>query len=415
MSSISSYLNRSSNDPILDKMQGLESCLLEQQVKFHSASVDEVRQTYSWVNHNLRHMQDQIKNKSKVIQERWQLLKDDCQCLRIRIQIAETKEQRRLGLPPKPQLVTEEMEDLYQGLKVKVRAKDPIYLKQGDSSCQESIIAELGSGGCKRAIQLSHGRALLIPNMDTDSLESICSIWKRVVEEEVSTSQEYQKAGLLTTFPKQVAVSLSADSHEGAIPALLCESFENLGKTKNWYILDQKNSRSSTWIYGKDFLFKSEEDRLKKENWDQIFHPLLDDIVKICLLDLPDNQDSQNIAIVKRTDTSTASLYEVRYLGFDFTHKHGSLGPLTKDQQAKEKDDPMDDPLFVSIERFNRACSILKSFLPSVMGCEFGYRFTKDAKVQSLYKRLEIEYKGILLDRIDPHQLIKQSFKKQKK
>ena len=67
---------------------------------------------------------------------------------------------------------------------------------------------------------------------------------------------------------------------------------------------------------GENFLFKTEEERLKEASWDSVVDPLLTDLAKLSLFDLGIGGDSLNLAIVPTPSQS----YELRYFGFDLSH-----------------------------------------------------------------------------------------------
>lgn len=189
---------------------------------------------------------------------------------------------------------------------------------------QAKLLETLGKGGSKKAILLDTHQALLLPNMSTDSVEEIVSRWSRMVHEELVMSEILTKLDLLSPQSKRVSISFLNDSSR-EIPAYLSDTFKTLCETKSWFIIDTKNSDSSTWKKGKNFLFKSMDDRLNEKNWDFVLDPVLNDIVKICIHHLPISNDSINFAIVKNTSESFLSQYQVRYFGFDFSSKYRTL------------------------------------------------------------------------------------------
>lgn len=226
----------------------------------------------------------------------------------------------------------------------KEKAENPtLYIKDETGTHEEKLLGVLGRGSSKQAVLLDKGRALLLPNMRRDPIGHVANRWERIVCEEVGMSNLLTEAGLLSPQSKQVSISFNPDG-SGSIPAYLSETFQSLGETKGWFILDLKNDEeSSTW---KEKLFKTPADRNKDENWDAVFAPLLTDIAKICIHGIPGGGDSLNIAIVKKPDSeqgeSSASAYEVRYFGFDFSSKGGTLAipkmaPNSSDYTTKTK------------------------------------------------------------------------------
>lgn len=207
----------------------------------------------------------------------------------------------------------------------------PVYLKELGSVNQmlEGSFRVLGFGGTKKAIELPGGRAMLWPNMDDsgDTKHVIAGIWRRIVREEVTMSQLLSKMGILSPCSRLATLSFSpsSSSPESAMPVYLSETFENLGNTKGWFIIDKKNPESSTWKRGEHFLFESEKDRLNESNWDSVMDAALTEVAKICKYDIPLYGDAQNMAFVKRPSKFSVSQYEIRYFGFDFSSKFSCL------------------------------------------------------------------------------------------
>lgn len=255
---------------------------------------------------------------------------------------------------------------------------------------QETLLKVLGGGGSKKAIQLAKGRALLLPNMDEDSIAEIALRWERMVSEEVAMSRILNRIGLLSPSLEQVNI-IPSEISEDKISAYISETFEELGKTNGWFIIDIKNRDSSTWKEGKDFLFQSEEERLNEENWDSAVDSVLTDIEKICLYDIPAGRDSLNIAILKKPSESAVCQHEIRYFGFDFSDKDTPL--------AIPEDKPLVHPL-----NKDRAKWILNSILDNVFIYEFGRRYLfKDegGNLKSLKNRLVQKYSEIIIARMN--------------
>lgn len=285
----------------------------------------------------------------------------------------------------------------FQILKDRIHKKEPIYLISEEVLQEEKLLKILGKGGCKRAIELERGRALIVPNMDVE-VDFFAMSWKGIVDEEVTMSQLLTKIGLLSPLSQKVRISFSADSDEETIPAYLSETFESLGKTKGWFIIDTKNSKSSNWKQGKDFLFTSEEDRLNENNWDLISDSLLDDVAKMCIYDIPTPTDSINIAIVKKTSKSEISPYEIRYFGFDFSSKSCILS-IPKIQERLSKEPNM-----------NKVEGVLNRILDWVFYCEFGKRYdsgTEHARLWGFKNSLVEKYSKEVVIRVNKrHPLI---------
>lgn len=254
--------------------------------------------------------------------------------------------QKNLGVLISPYLSKEDRESLGQAdkawrktkvgleaqdyliLKDKIKSKKAIYISEGKGLHQELLLGILGAGGSKKAIELQGGRALIVPNMDTANCSVLVTRWKRMVHEEIVMSKLLTKIGLLSPLSQRVRISLSIDSPERTIPAYLSETFEKLGKTKGWFIIDRKNFASSTWKQGENYLFKTEEERLNEKNWDSVVNSVLSDVVKICEHNIPAGGDSLNLAIVNKPSESAVCQYEIRYFGFDFSSKNEYLSML---------------------------------------------------------------------------------------
>lgn len=198
-----------------------------------------------------------------------------------------------------------------------------LYVTDETGKYPKTLLNILGNGGSKRAFQLEGNRALILPNMDIDRLEDIAKRWERIVLEEVKMSEILTRIGLLSPSSVQVHISLSTSS-EKVIPAYICETFESLS-LKDCFVIDAKNHKSSTWKREENFLFHSDDDRLKVENWDAVFDTALTDIAKICYYNIPNGIDSLNLAVVKNPKDSSICPHQVRYFGFDFSSKRKAL------------------------------------------------------------------------------------------
>lgn len=232
--------------------------------------------------------------------------------------------------------------------------RSPPLLFVGEERNEEKITRILGQGGCKRAYQLSNGRALILPNMSVDGLTEIQSRWSRIVEEEVWMSKLLQENGLLGMQMQKVNVYAEEDA-EHSIPAYIAESFEALAE-RHIYVIDVKNSSSSTW---KGKLFDSLDEANNPENWRPVLEHLATDISKLIHCQFPLGGDSFNIAVVKEL-----SGYKIRYFGFDFTEKSGPL-PTKKIRGEEDFSSKVERAFSIAIEHvlFNEYGA--SCFLPS--------------------------------------------------
>jgi len=197
----------------------------------------------------------------------------------------------------------------------------------------------LACGGSKNAVSFfqngkKSSEILMLPNV------GLC-MWHRFVDEEVRVSQEISKLGILNSQP--VRTDLYISSETGVNPFFLffnpccekrteaslcstaklffasykCPSFESL-KVKGIFVIDVKESRSSTWPTRKSLL-NPEDDRYSEATWNPIIKPLIKDLYKLAYNGLLFGGDSNNFAIV-RNETGNPS-YVIRYFGFDFSCK----------------------------------------------------------------------------------------------
>ena len=300
------------------------------------------------------------------------------------------KENVRFGVlvpPQKPQHVEPSLPiDIfsYEALRKEMGQKGAtLYVTDETGKHPETLLAVLGRGGSKKAIQVARGRALILPNMDVDPTAHIAGRWERMVLEEVKMSKILNRLGLLSPLSEQVSVALT-ESSDGLIPAYISETFENLS-LKGYFIIDTKNPDSSTWKWQqkKHSLFQSDEKRLSEENWDSVFHSALTDIAKICLYNIPVEGDSLNIAVVEKASDSAVCQHEVRYFGFDFSSKHAFLEIPDAENISSTPPD------------IDKAMGLLNSIIDHVFCCEFGKSYLygpESANLRNLKDRLAQRY-----------------------
>lgn len=276
----------------------------------------------------------------------------------------------------------------YEALKEKMGQKNAtLYVSDETGKHQENLLGILGTGGSKKAIHLSKGRALILPNMDSKPPSVVAENWERIVLEEVAMSKILNKIGLLSPLSERVNITLS-ESSEQIIPAYISRSFKSLAETEECFIIDMKNKYSSTW---NRFLFKSDEERLNEKNWDSVLDSLATDVAKICMHHIPINFDSRNIAIVKKSSESTLCQYEVRYFGFDFSSKDEFLAL----PEIQEKPSGLSDLKWPT--------SLFDQILDHVFFLEFGsnrYGFGLDKdKLKSFKNQLVLKYTNTITSR----------------
>ncbi len=284
----------------------------------------------------------------------------------------------------------------YGALRKVLWKRATLYVTDETGKHPETLLECLGKGGSKMAIQIGKGRALILPNMSIDPIADIAGRWERIVLEEVKMSKILTGLGLLSPLSEQVSVTL-IESSEHVIPAYISETFENLS-LKGCFIIDMKNTYSSTWKKGKHFLFQSDKERLNEKNWDSVFGSLLTDIAKIWLHRIPVGGDSLNIAVVKTPPDSAVCQYEVRYFGFDFSSKSGYLE--IPDVENRPLTSPDRDEVI-------RLVDTIDTILVNIFSCEFGkryeYRKEGSASLRDLKNRLVERYSKALVAQIKFH------------
>ncbi len=245
---------------------------------------------------------------------------------------------------------------LYKQIGDESGKENPVFFVHDESGTQrEPILHILGHGSHKTAFEIARGRALILPNIDDENVEEFAACWGRMVEEEVRISKLAQAAGLLSSRNKLVNISCSPNRSGGTVPTYICETFENLSKTKGWLVIDAKASNSSIWKKGTSF-FSSQEDRLNPEKWDFVLDRLLTDIARFMRFVVPCEGDARNFAVIE-----TMQGYQVRYFGFDFSDKNTSLKECNWGQDEK------------TIRK--SAVTILSSMLEDILFVEFGWKY----------------------------------------
>jgi len=280
----------------------------------------------------------------------------------------------------------------YQLLDEKIDDNEHVYIHRGGSLHPERLLRFLGGGGSKKAIGLQGDRALLLPNMDVSDLNDVIDRWKRIVDEEVYMSEYLTKVGLLSPQSQRVRVVVSKNFYRIQIPAYFSETFESLGKTKNWFIIDGNNSSVSTWKQFEHYLFEKEDERRIEKHWDSVIDSLLTDIAKIMLYNIPTPSDSLNIAVVKRPSEQNVCQYEVRYFGFDFSSKLEALALPTLKEETPE-----------GLNR-KRAKYLLDNFLDKLFFAEFDYKYEYEEGceiLRAMRESLEDKYAPEVLRRIE--------------
>lgn len=128
--------------------------------------------------------------------------------------------------------------DSYNALEEAMRQSEyTLFMTDQTGKHREVTLGCLGKGGSKKAVEISKDRALILPNMDVDSTESIAERWERMVLEEVEMSKLLSKLGMLSPLYEQVSVTID-ESSEQVIPVYVSKTFEGLGAENGWFIID---------------------------------------------------------------------------------------------------------------------------------------------------------------------------------
>jgi hypothetical protein len=247
-------------------------------------------------------------------------------------------------------------EHCFNRLKNTIKQKNaPLRLLSNKKERSVTLMKLLGKGGSKKAFEIAQGRALILPNMDTDSMISVIKNWTRIVDEEVKMSQLLKSVGLLSPLSEKVTISVASRTLLATIPAYTSLSFEHLAYQYNQFIIDYKTPASSMWIENKNFLFANQNERWNIQNWTSVLDEMLNDIIKLCQYNIPIDEDSYNLAIVK----GQSPPYQVRYFGFDFSSKRERLEVSYSEVAAQDID-------------LNQVKKLIQRTLSIIFSYEFG-------------------------------------------
>lgn len=266
----------------------------------------------------------------------------------------------------------------YEALKQKILNSESITIRDSEGLREVKFGKILGAGGCKKAISIGNGQALLVPNMDNTPLEHFTSLWPRVVYEEILCSKLHRKAHLLSSADESVTIFLDSNHSLPPLTAYIAKTFDQLARKKDWLmIVDAKDSHCSTWKREKFSLFHSESDRTIEKNWDSIVEPLLSDIASIYYFEIPVYFDSMNLAVMQNPSDSCVSPYQIRYFGFDFTSKYSTSAMKPLKERGLRQEINLKEIENLSRLFLSRAISL----------CEFGYNSYSEEFEESLRKR----------------------------
>ncbi len=181
---------------------------------------------------------------------------------------------------------------------------------------------KLGGGGSKTAYQVSDSVALLLSNNLFEGM------WERIVREDFAMSQFLQSVGLYGQRLEKVIYFDSDEARtkgENPLYALKAESFLSL-RGRNFWVIDSKDRTYQ--VFPKKF-FTTSEERKKAKNWLPLMGTIASDIAKIVHYRLPTHPDSFNFAYIPKDHSDLVSgkvvearSFDLRYYGFDYTHKH---------------------------------------------------------------------------------------------
>lgn len=253
----------------------------------------------------------------------------------------------------------------------------PLYVQTSQEKIKRNVLGILGSGGSKRAYELEGGIALLMPCMRSLSLSADSKKWEEKIDEEIMATNRVRELGLLACHLEKTHVFMTSDSTISVL-AYQTETFSQLSSRGMW-IIDQKDSESSTWK-SKSF-FGEMIDRFDEKNWEKLLNPFLRDIAKLLANNFYLYIDNVNMAVLEKPTQDDGVNYEIRYFGFDFSSKYG---PLSFRQLSSE-------------EISSLVPSIVGDSLMELMVCEFGHSWRSD-----LYQNLKDKcIKQILSDWAD--------------
>lgn len=271
-----------------------------------------------------------------------------------------------------------------------------VNLTDENGRCEIQFLKVFGKGISKTAIDIGNGRAVLLPYMNFNyPFKTLAAFWQNTMREESSVEALFRSHGLLTSTPKPVQLSLTQDTSHRTMPAYVAESFDHL-KTKGIFVLEPQRN-SSPWQLGEKFLFSSDEERLKVENWDQVLAPLLTDLAKISFHRLP-VKDNLNMAVIEKSSKSDKPEYQIRYFGFDFQWCKEELDARKK---AGPELEHADDAL---IEK--EVSSYLSKCLQAIFICEFDWERpgnsirTIHSQKDALQEQLLSRYSKAILERM---------------
>lgn len=254
---------------------------------------------------------------------------------------------------------------------------------------KEKVRSFLGGGGSKSVYQIGEFEALVIPNMTLDSIEDIALRWKRMVLEEVKMSKFLLSIGLLA--PTLMPTRVSYTNPNVSIPTYRTYPFKLLKDIEGIYVIDLKNSYSSTWEKGENFLFNSTEERMDEKNWESVFDIFLTDVLKICTFNLPVSGDSVNMAIAVHESDEGKTEYKVRYFGFDFSSKRSELDIPQVEKNACYK---------LRLD-YKKAETLISDFLVEIFNLEFSTEFADENNNKSSIIQLRKKLKTRFLDLLE--------------
>jgi len=145
--------------------------------------------------------------------------------------------------------------------------------------------------------------ALVLPNFTENCDGEATYAWRCTVSREVQMRGILKKIGLLGLPRTKVRVFRTDELKMlgRSVPAFLTETFKTL-EARGIYVIGQTPNKDKR-------LFKSRKEALDPTNWKGKLDGLHEDIVKLILHQIPTQDESLHVALVKD---------QVRYFGFDF-------------------------------------------------------------------------------------------------
>lgn len=233
-------------------------------------------------------------------------------------------------------------EDFRQWRQCDSRTK-PVTVRLPDGTECETTLRCVGRGGSKKAYTLTEVPEFvrMLGNCD---VQNPSGYWTQMVQQEVGVSKRLETLGLLCPRHRATVVTFRPSSDNGtetepiSNPAYLSDSFECLALRRNMFVIDTKESNSTTWKGG---IFPDERSMDEDlETWRCLLKTFIEHDLPIMYRNsFPRGGDAVNWAIVGQ-GTDNGKSFEARLYAFDFASKQGQCVELETCEitEAKTKD-----------------------------------------------------------------------------